>query len=132
MKLLNQKARVVLFLFALMASQCASVWGNPRLKHGVYREYYGNGALRMKTRYKKGTIIYRQIFFRHGRLSKESVYKKGDLVKLRTFYDDGQLKSLWIKKKEEARYYNRDGSLKTIVQDFPNKDLVDRLPESLF
>ncbi len=118
----------IVFLF-LSASPLTTLAGG--LKHGVYKAYYSNGALRMKTKYKKGQLIYKNIYFKNGHLSKQYVYKGKQRIKSRTYYENGQLQSVWSKKSGEARYYSQQGSLKAVVKDRPNEALIKKLPASL-
>ena len=101
-------------------------------RDGIQKEYYGNGALRMKTKYKDGRIVYKNIYFQNGQLSKQYVYRGRKRIKSKTYYDSGQLQSEWTEKSGEAKYYSRQGRLKAVVRDDPGKALKEKIRSSGF
>ena len=101
------------------------------VKHGVYKAFYSDGSLRMKTKYKDGSLIYKKIYYKNGKLSKYYVYKGRKRIKTKTYYENGQLQSAWTEKSGESKYYSKNGTLKAVVKDNPTKELIERLPAAL-
>lgn len=124
-----KKIKIIFFMLIVLTT--VSPFAHAAVKNGVYEDFYANGNLRVRTKYKQGVMIYKKIYFQDGKLSELIVYEGRKRIKSKTYYENGQLKSVWTEKSGETKYYAKDGSLKAVVKDNPSEGLREKLPSSL-
>ncbi len=124
-----QKIKTFFIFFVFLSVFCQSVAFSAE-KHGVYKDYYSNGKVRLEMKYKKGKLIYKKTYFDNGELRRFYVYRDEKRIKEKTYYENGQLQSEWTEKSGVSKYYSKQGTLKAIVKDRPNEELIKRLPKS--
>ena len=84
-------------------------------RHGVHKEYYDSGRLRLYLKFKQGLIVRKRAYYRNGRLKLDHVYKNGRAVLIKNFYESGRLFSIWTAKEGVTKYFHPDGRLRVEV-----------------
>ncbi len=86
-----------------------------KARHGVYKTYYSNGALRTVGWYKKGELLRQKTFFPQGGLLRDEVWDNNLMEVKKEYTPEGRLSAVWNYKTRLLTLYHEDGSVKKSV-----------------